>query len=169
MILEWKQFSVNLDRMHQLIKTNLVNYDGMVASSTNLIITFFNEPSQADLDFINDYWNSLTEVGESTPTSFEQLELVKTAVFNAIVFGQKLIVQFSAENVMLGITQAGKTKDVSVYLSELQILLNSGSLYAAIDEIDLLVAQGIPVELDPFITEIRLLEYKEVLQEYLGL
>jgi 6-pyruvoyl-tetrahydropterin synthase len=168
-ILSWKEFDVNLERMHLNLTRNLPNYDGMVADSIELKIMFHTTESQLDIDYVNSYWSSITSQTESTPNAEEQLEYVKTIIKNAVQFGQDLIITFAAENVSQGITQAGKTRAVATYLANIQVLLNGGSLYGALDEIDDLVTAGIPSDLSPFITEQRLLNYKEIIEEYLGL
>lgn len=90
---------------------------------------------------------------------------VEVIIRSAIAFGAELLVQFSTENVLLGITQAGKTKEVRQAMSEIITALQTGSLYDAMDEIDQIpesAKDGI------FITDERLQEYKTKIQEYLG-
>lgn len=96
-------------------------------------------------------------------------EQVENVIKNAVQFGQNLIIKFATENVLLGITQAGKTREVAMYLSSVQILLNGGSLYGALDEVDALINAGIPTELSPYVTEQRLLQYKDIIENYLGI
>lgn len=95
-------------------------------------------------------------------------EEVKIVVSSAIKFGTDLIIDFASENVLMGITQANKTKEVADYLSDLMRYAQTGSLYEVINEIDRLIAAGVPVELDPFITETRLNEFKSKVQNYLS-
>jgi hypothetical protein len=71
--------------------------------------------------------------------------------------------------VLAGITQANKTREVASYLANVQVLLNGGSLYGALEEIDSLLSGEIPSNISPFVTEQRLLDYKEIIEEYLGL
>lgn len=167
--LQWKQFTVKLDRMHKLMQQNIPNYDGMIADIENLRLTFTASITQQEEDYVYDYWDSLTEQTETTPTSEEQLENIKNLVKQAMTFGQGLIITFAAENVAMGITQANKTRQVATYLSNLQVFLNSGSLYGALQEIDDIITAGIPENLSPYVTEERLLEYKEIIEDYLGI
>lgn len=167
--LTWKPFWVNLKRMNSLLVENFSDYDGMIADTGNLVICFNEDITQQKTDFVEDYWESLTEQGEQTPTQQEQLEHIKVIIKNAVDFGQGLIINFAAENVAMGITQAGKTRDVATYLAPLQVLLNGGSLYGAIDTINDLITAGIPSDLSPFVTETRLLEYREIIETYLGI
>ncbi len=68
----------------------------------------------------------------------------------------------------MGITQEGKTGAVADYLQKLNYYISTASLHQAISEIDTLISNTVPVELDPFVTEARLLEYKAKIQEYLS-
>lgn len=168
MNLSWKEFQVNLARMHKILKQDLENYDGMIADENILTIIFYETPSQGDIDYVTDYWASLTQIGELTPTPDEQLVYVENLVKNAIKFGQGLIINFAAKNVLEGITLAGKTREVATYLANIQVLLNSGSLYGAIDQINDLINEGVPSNLAPYVTEAKLEEYKALIEEYLG-
>lgn len=93
-----------------------------------------------------------------------QNQAVQDAVKKAIDFGQKVLVQFSSENIQLGITQAGMTKQVRQVMSEVISALSTGSLYDAIDE-----AKAIPLESKDatFVTDARLLKYVNMVESYL--
>src|ERR1035437_9231965 len=80
------------------------------------------------------------------------IQIVSAKLKESITFGSNLIFQAVVENITLGITQAGKTQAVSDYCAKLQVYVTTGSLYAAMDEIDALIAAGIPANLSPFIT-----------------
>lgn len=101
---------------------------------------------------------------------YEQSELIKQQVDNkirqALDFGQKLIIEYAAENVLLGITQQQKTREVLLYLQNLLLFLQTGSLYEAIKEIDNLL-QNIPSNLYPFVTEQRLQQCKQKILNFL--
>ena len=94
-------------------------------------------------------------------------ELAKAAIIEAMEFGSEMMLNFSKENVLLGISQAGKTKPVLDFLLEVKTAMDTGSLYAAIAEIDSLISAGLPAELEPFITEDRLTTFKRNIQAYL--
>lgn len=162
--LAWLSFKVDVDKINTYLKSILSsNYDGIVCNETSINLMFLNQYSEDDSTKAVTYWNSLTS------TSFNPtLTDIATAKINdAIGFGNEMIVQASVENVLLGITQAGKTKDVSDYLSNMQQYLRAGSLYAAIDEINSLMSQDIPSSISPFITLARLTSYKNKIQTYL--
>ena len=167
--LQWKAFSVNLPRIDRYLKANCsTDYDGMVASSQELKVIVKNN-NVSDQAIILTYWNNLTEQEAQQPDQYEINASVKSLILAAINFGRDLVVDFASKNVLLGITQAGKTKEVVDFCQDLQRCLDSGSLYAAIDEIDRLISEGLPENLAPFITEERLLTYRTQLTGYLGL
>lgn len=89
-------------------------------------------------------------------------------VKKAVDFGQDLMIKFAGENVALGITQAGKTKDVADYLADVTRYLQTGSLYEVMNEIDSLILAGIPIELSPFVTQSRMEEFKSKVSNYLA-
>lgn len=95
------------------------------------------------------------------------LELtVAAAVEASIDFGWQVLREFSTENVLLGITQAGMTNRVRQVTMEVINALSTGSLYDAIAQ-----AKAIPPEhKDPvFITDARLVKFINKVEEYLGL
>lgn len=167
MILSWKTFTVNLKRMDKYLQEEIgSNYDGMVCDQDQLKIMFLINPSPIEQDIVNDYWDSLTEQGEITPTEDEQLIYIQNVINSAIGFGQKIITEFAAENVAMGITQAGMTATVRRNLSDVTNCLLTGSLYDAIDQI-----RAIPAEdKDPiFVTDARLLIFINKIEAYLGI
>ena len=89
-------------------------------------------------------------------------------VSQAIEFGNTLIIEFAGENVALGITQSGKTKDVADYLADITRYCQTGSLYEVANEIDRIISEGIPSELDPFVNQTRLTEFKSKIMSYLS-
>lgn len=165
--LQWKQFDVKLDRMHKHLKDVCSDYNGMIASEQELAV-MLNYENEADIIRIDDYWESLTAQSEAQPTQEEIAISVQGIIADAMDFGKQLMVEFSAENVLLGITQAGKTKEVLVFLAEIKNAMDTGSLYTAMNEIDGLISNGLPQDLAPFITEQRLLGFKTKIQGYLS-
>lgn len=75
-----------------------------------------------------------------------------TIVDNAIDFFQEIMITYAAHNITSGITQAGKTKEVSDYMKNVMHYGQSGSLYEVIHEIDRLLDAGIPASLDPYVS-----------------
>jgi hypothetical protein len=95
------------------------------------------------------------------------LELtVAQAIEDSIDFGWLVLREFSKENVMLGITQAGMTNRVRTVTAEVINALSTGSLYDAIAQ-----AKAIPTENKDsvFITDARLIKFVNKVEEYLGI
>lgn len=164
-ILNWKEFNVDLDKVRKYLLSNLSNnYDGLLCDESCLTVIFKEEYSTEDIDIVTNYWNNLN----SHSFDITMDEYIDLKLNQATQFGLSLIKSAAKENMLMGITQAGKTRQVSNYLERMQTYLQSGSLYAAIDEINELIANGLPSELSPFITEVRLLSYKSKIQGFLS-
>lgn len=95
--------------------------------------------------------------------------VIKLKIQSAILFGQKLLDDFATENVLAGITQAGKTGAVSDTLHKLSHYVGSGSLYEALNEIARLIVNGLDPNLAPFVTVARLTDYSNRIRQYLGI
>lgn len=112
-------------------------------------------PNQQEIiDLINSFQPSI-------PTG---VQIVSKIIEDAIVFGNSLIVEFAAENVIMGITQDGMTGTVRKRMEQVILALSTGSLYDAISE-----AKAIP-EQDKdtkYITNARLLQFVNKLETYL--
>ena len=91
---------------------------------------------------------------------------VEDVVTSATKFGQGLIVSFAAENVLLGITQAGMTTQVRTVTADAVDALSTGSLRDAIT-----AARAIPETSydSTFVTAARLLAFINKIEDYLGL
>lgn len=86
---------------------------------------------------------------------------VKAAISAAMDFGKSLIIDFSAENILSGKTVA-EVKQIATDLSELQLLLLSGSLYVSLD----LITNYTPT---PLITQAVLNKFRDRIRTYLKL
>lgn len=153
--------NVNLIKLQSEVEASNINKNimNMVDSNTEFIVVFDQNLSveeKNELDSIVSNHNFLTIEEE-----------IQLRVKSAINFGQELILNFAAENVLMGITQAGKTKDVADYLADLTRYAQTGSLYEVINEIDRLQAAGLPVDLEPFITQTRLNNFKQQILDFL--
>ena len=144
---------INLLNISKIVKT-------IVDIGTEFVVVFDDDLSVNEVDSLD---SAIAIHNHRTPE-----EEVKIIVSNAIKFGQELIIDFASQNVLMGITQAGKTKDVADYLSNLMRYAQSGSLYEVINETNLLISQGLPSDLSPFITESRMNEFKQKVIDYLS-
>lgn len=163
-VLNWHEFSVNLDKVNKHLKSILSsNYDGLVCDEDGASVMFIETYSSEDENLANEYWDSLTA------TSFNPTlaEIVAGKIEDAQLFGNELLNKFATENVLLGITQAGKTIEVTNYLHKLSHYVMTGSLYAALIEIATIIQDQNKSNLAPFITNDRMIEYKHIIQTYL--
>jgi HD-GYP domain-containing protein (c-di-GMP phosphodiesterase class II) len=101
--------------------------------------------------------------------SFQQKSLkeyVEKAVIDSINFGQNLLVEFGAENTLLGIVQSGELGRVINILQPIHAAISSGALSAAIE-----MAKSMPEENfdETFITPERILSCVNKMEAYLGL
>lgn len=99
------------------------------------------------------------------------LQSIQNAIANAQQFASNLMQQFAAENVLLGITQAGKTGAVLDYLSDLLNCMVTGSLFQAIIVCDTIIndTSNTKTNTSPFVTNARITAYKNKIQDYLGI
>jgi hypothetical protein len=100
---------------------------------------------------------------------FDQISHVNSIIADARSFGYQLILKFAKDNILMGITQTGKTATIAMYLHKLEHFLTTGSLYAAISEIDNILADEDKQHLEPFVANERLQAYKDEILQYLGL
>lgn len=107
-----------------------------------------------------------------SPTPVAPLDMnryVKEVVYRpAVAFGKLLIEDFTTENIMMGITQAGKTKVVGEALEKLAFWASMGSLYEVLAEVERLKLT-LDGSLAPFVTAERLDAFKAEVRTYLGL
>jgi len=134
-------------------------YSGFQSSSTYLKIYFSIALDQSQLDELDlilaNHVSALTPEQQAT-----------LAVINAENFGHNLCIKVAAQNIALGITQAGLTNHVRRVTLNVRDALMSGSLYDAIAELKLID----PIDFDPiFITPERVLSARNDIETYLGL
>jgi hypothetical protein len=163
---DWLNFDIDLPSFQEFLLSSISDSDGIVTIDNGFKVVVKRMWTDTDFDLIETYLASLTEQGELAKKN-PPLKVVSEIVQNARLFGDSLVVTFSAENILMGITQAGKTKVVSDYLADLSRYIQTGSLYEAVNEIDRLVSLGIPESLSPFITLERMDIFKNKIVSYL--
>ncbi len=116
-------------------------------------------------------WTYNSDTSLSAPPAYPSSEYFQKIVTNAMAFGNQIVVQGATRNIMMGITQAGKTIDVMSYTSQLVSCLVTGSLYAAITQINTMIADtsDTKANLSPFITNSALYSTLNQIQSYLGI
>ena len=146
--------------------------DEIKESDISIDINFINKIND---DIIIYFVGELTIDEKSTLDSIitnhnpvDTLVVYENIVQNAMNFFNQIMVTYAAENITMGITVYGKTKIVADYLSDVMRYGQSGSLYEVINEIDALIADTIPSELSPFVTQSRLEDFKAKINAYLG-
>jgi hypothetical protein len=85
-------------------------------------------------------WIYNTDGTLSAPPTPGSQAYYQAVVASAIAFGQTVIVQAAARNISMGITQLGMTASVMAYTDDLLTCLLTGSLYQAITEIAIMIA-----------------------------
>jgi hypothetical protein len=117
--------------------------------------------------------STIPQIGWSfTGTTFIPTQAYyQSLIAAAIAFGNQLIVQYAAQNVSMGITQAGQTLPVMNYMAQLTLCLSTGSLYEALTQIGTMIADtsSTKTSLSPFVTNDILYTYLNLIQTYLGL
>lgn len=153
--------SIRADKLQsEIIAAGLITIDFIDVVDNQVYVNFESELTYEQINLLTTLVNS-----HQVMTTREMVEL---KVRNSIRFGEDIIINVTIDNVLAGITASGKTRDVSLYLTNVRSHLRSGSLYAAIDEINLMVSQGIPSNLSPFVTETKLLTNKALIETYIS-
>lgn len=65
MMLPWKEFQICLRSFSEFLAINVTNADGIVGTEENLTIVQKAPLTQAEIDTISGYYNSLTAEGEN--------------------------------------------------------------------------------------------------------
>jgi len=110
---------------------------------------------------------SLTEFSCTLPESIQDpLYTISRVVYEAMSFGKDLTLEFCAENVLLGITQAGMTDKVRTVLDSSFRAIETGSLYEALTKLKN-VSESDKDQI--FINNTRLLKYINKIEIYLNI
>lgn len=145
----------------ELIQLGFESLQYIETVGTTVNIYFSDELSNEDQ-------TALANVVSSHSTNPALADIVDAKIRQATAFGEGILKDFTIENVLLGITQAGKTRAVSDYCHKLSHYISTGSLYAAMEQVDVMINAGIDESLAPFVTEARLLTYKSKIAIFLA-
>jgi hypothetical protein len=171
MLLAQLNFPIDYDSFHQYLVANVPNADGLCSCDTGYNVIEKNPFTSTDITNVNTYYNSLTQAGEAAKMSPTTQQIIQNSILSAQTFGNNLLLEYAAQNVLAGITQAGQTIPVSDYLANLYNYLSAGSLYASIQEINNLIADtsSTKTNLSPFLTNDIMYTYMNKIQAYLGI
>jgi hypothetical protein len=144
-----------IQEINQLVlSTTLVT---IIIRTNDFVLVFENDIIENDVPIIENIvfiHKHLTDI-----------EYIKIKIDAAIKFGQELITEYSAQNVLMGITQEGMTGVVRKRLEQVFLAISTGSLYDAILEIKAIPAEN---KDNKYITDIRLLNVVNRIETYLG-
>lgn len=178
MILTYNIVVINVEKLNNILKT-LASKDRYTyfIQESDLKIYYSNDLIQAEIDEVDAVINSWQEY-----TTYDQLIIyLETSVFPFI---DKLMYSFAAENISLGITQAGKTEYVLGLFSKkytypdaniltpisLKDCFDTGSLYSARGIIQKIRDNPLDYSgLSPYVTDARLLKMKNDIETFLGI
>lgn len=107
-----------------------------------------------------------SQVESIVPPTLTLEAVVRNTISEAMSFGSQVILEFATSNVMLGITQDQMTGTVRRVTSEVISCLTTGSLYDAINELKAIPSESYDSK---YITEARLLECCNKIEDYLGI
>jgi hypothetical protein len=146
-------------KYHNFHKGLKSTFHGFSQQGNNVSLYYtapLTEQEQADIQ--------LADVSFVDNDAFEYIR--SNILVPARTFGQLLIDEFAAQNILLGITASGLTNQVRKALGETTMCLLTGSLYDAIHE-----AKAIPQSSwdGTFINEARIIYFINRIESYLGI
>lgn len=129
-----------------------ITFDGL---ATKTYVEFDGNLTSQEIDSLN------VLMANHDPSGVQTVHYVQNKILAAMNFGQMLMVEYGAKNILAGMTNA-QVRQVSDKLEVIQRLLSSGSLYCALDEMDNITP-------DELVTQAVIDEFKGKIQAYLGL
>jgi hypothetical protein len=135
------------------------DFEGYSQFNNEMTLFYKNDKTQAQIDAILAHDLLFVDVDNFT-------YIKEQVLIPAMEFGRLLMLDFTTDNIMLGITQYNKTNTVRKALAEVESALRTGSLKDAITEM-----RAIPANQKDtiFITDARILVMINKLETYLGL
>lgn len=103
---------------------------------------------------------------ESSRLASEQEQQLRSIVKNAISFGSQLMEDFVIENIVMGITQDNMSESVLDAMAGVESALRTGTLHVAIKRLKEIAPEQKDAK---YITDARLLDAVNKLEEYLGM
>lgn len=157
---QFSKSNANFGKLHKEVSAlNLTGFLGVRGDSSTVQVDFSVSLSEAEQGVL------LGAITAHTGALSPQ-EQVAITLKNAQNFGSQLLQEFTIENILLGITQAGMTNQVRKVCANVVSALQTGSLYDAIYEAKHIPPEGKDVT---FITDARLLAFVNKIETYLGI
>jgi len=149
---------IHIETLANQIKTQIPSFSHITSLGQNVFVWFpspLSEQNEILLQTIVDSHDHLAN-----------LDFVRAIVSGAMDFSRELMISFAAENVAMGITQAGKTKLIADACQQAFYYLSTGSLYEARTE---MLNITIEENMAPFLTNARRNAFVNKIEAYLGI
>lgn len=171
--IEFNKTVNNIAKLNNELKADNIKYDSLTVRGDSLYVNYTSALSQAEVDSASSIVNNFVEISVKDQTKGYLLADVDEFITD-------LEADFAAENMLLGITQAGKTGAILGIMSERITLagetrafslldtFRTKSLFESIRIIDYLVANMATYEEAPFVTADRLNGFKTKILEFLS-
>lgn len=131
----------------------VTGFSGLTIEGDNLNVLGTSLPNAEALDAIITAHNAASAGAK---------DYVKGRILSAMSFGQNLMAEYGAENVLAGKTTA-QVQSIMEQTGKIQTAFLSGSLYVALNEIESVVPDG------TLITQATLDNFRHKIQDYLGI
>lgn len=163
----------NVPKLDAELKTLNAKYLYLLLKGSDLQLFFSSGLTQNEINVISNHINNFVEI--------DLIEELKDYVGTYVKpFVENCLYRIQAENIAMGITQAGKTYDVVAFFCaqvtlpnktraiSLDNALSTNSLTVVIEILDYYIANpNLYTDLDPFITASRLTEWKGWIVDFL--
>lgn len=146
------QKTVNFEKLHRELQIGCPFYDFLNTYFENDLMYAEVHTTQSLTTEEQDILTALI----NAHTTLDMEAIVKAKVNKAINGSNEIIKQFATENILMGITQAGKTKLIADTMSSVMYYCQTGSLYEVLTALN---AINITPEMSPFLTTARRDEY----------
>jgi hypothetical protein len=152
MELQYNKSAVNLDKLTVELAavpglSGLSFYDG------TLVVWYSYDLDAASVNQVDSI--------VSAHTASDVRQLVGKRIQDATAFGQKILLEFGIDNVLLGVT-TDQIRNIATKMNKTFVLLQAGALYSALAEIEATVP-------DDVLTQARLDAVADKIRVYLGL
>jgi hypothetical protein len=142
------QKTINFEKLHKELQAACPHYD------------FVNTYFENDLMYAEVHTTQELTIEEqstltaliTTHTTLDMETIIRAKVNKSINGANEIIRQFATENILMGITQAGKTKLIADSMSSVMYYCQTGSLYEVLTALNTI---NITPEMSPFLTTAR--------------